>query len=167
MDAERHWRPGEALIGWVEEAVSRAKTWQLLKELPPSFQYRIAYEAELHFGPAIPALFRRGSLWLRAHQEHSDEMLIGLWLGQTVLRRAHIGANHQEPDAGPVIRGPHIHLPTTAFPNIGTRGSRSRAYAFNIPQTASLRHAIQLFSQHVKIIGTPAETRRLEETNGM
>ena len=168
MEPESHWRPDETLIDWVEEALRWPKVWELLEELPPSIQHNSAYEAELHFVPQRPDLSRRGPLWIRGRQEHGGTIFINIWLGGSVLRRAHIGNIHQDPGAGPIIRGPHIHFPTTAFSNIGTRGTRSRAYEWNVSSSLSLRDAVQSFSQHVYIIGEPDEQRRLmEEPDGL
>ena len=157
-----HWRQGERPIAWVEAAVSTTKRWGLMQELPPSRSHVTAFEADVSF--VYPShLNTRGALWLRAHEELDGQVLINLWLGNIVLRRAHIGANHQDPDNGPLVSGPHIHFPTSAFPNIAGRGSRSRAYCWDVDMTLSIRETIDLFALHTNIVFSHTEQQRLTE----
>jgi hypothetical protein len=161
MTPPSHWRIGEEYIEWVERVVDAPKIWDLLVELPPSPQHQDAYEAEVEFSTPTPDLTERGLLLMRAHREEGGAIFITLFAGNTVLRRAHIGGSHQEPDAGPLIPGPHIHYPTTVFQNIGSRHARSRAYPWSTPPFTSLREAIGLFAREVGIIGDPQEHTRL------
>ena len=156
-----HWRDGETYVDWVEKAVSAPKVWNLLEELTPSPQYGDAFEAELGFVIRSPELSARGELFLKGHQEESGSILVFLYLGSAVLRYGHVGNTHHEPDAGPLIQGPHMHYPTTMFPNIGSRRARSRASVWNISSSVTLREAIRIFARNVNIIGTPQEQRRL------
>lgn len=156
-----HWRLGEQYISWVERAVQTEKVWDLLVELPPSSQHLDAYEAEVEFVATDTELTRRGSLLLRANQEPGGAIFVTLYLGTTVLRRAHIGGNHQEPDGGPLIEGPHIHDLTSVFHSIGSRRARSRAYPWAVPAVVSLRRAIEFFVREVNIVGQPQEQTRL------
>jgi hypothetical protein len=156
-----HWRSGEQYIPWLEKAVEAVKTWRLLVELPPSTEHSDAYEADVEFVGDDPELARHESVLLRGHQEAGGQIFVTLFLGTTVLRRGHIGGNHQEPDGGQLIDGPHIHYPTSVFSNIGSRRARSRAYRWSVPDDVSLRQAIMLFAAEVNIFGQPEEQTRL------
>ena len=157
----RNWRPGEQYIQWVESAVDASKIWDLLVQLPPSSDHLDGYESEVEFAMLNAEIGRRGRLMLRGHKEIGGAIFVTLFLGNTVLRRAHIGGNHQEPDGGTLIEGPHIHYPTNIFSNIGSRRARSRAYQWSVPNDVSLRHAITLFALEVNIVGQPQEQKRL------
>ena len=164
MAARRLWRPGETGIDWIEQAFDASKSWQLLQALKPSYDYRQAYEAEVFFVPTRAELEARGSLWLRAHEEEGNNQFVSLYLGTMVVRRAHIGRGHQDPEGGQFIAGPHVHFPTTAFPNIGGKGARSRAYEWrDASPTLRLREVIRLFCLHMNIVGEPSEQQRLTE----
>ncbi len=162
LTKQAHWRVGERSIDWIEQAVDRPKSWTLLTELPPSSNHVTAFEAEVRFVTPSP-LEERGTMWLRSHEEQNGQLIVNLWQGNTVLRRAHIGANHKEPEDGPLISGPHVHFPTSAFPNISSRGSRSRAYRWDVEASLSLRLIVQLFVLHVNISSIPSEQQRLSE----
>ena len=155
------WRPGEGLIPLVENAVAAPKVWDLLVELPPSTAYLDGYEAEVEFANVDDDISRDLPLLLRGHEEVGGAIFVSLYFGNTVLRRAHIGGNHREPDGGTLIEGPHIHYPTNVFPQIGSRRARSRANLWLIPNAISLRQAIRLFAGEVNIIGQPQEQTRL------
>ena len=161
MVLPRHWRDGETYVDWVEKAVSAPKVWDLLEELSPSPRFKDAFEAEVEFVTRLPEFSTRGDLLLRGHQEESGSILVFLYMGTSVLRYGHVGDNHQDPDAGPLIEGPHMHYPTSVFTNIGSRGPRSRALPWRVSPTISLRGAIERFAKDVNIIGTPQEQRRL------
>ena len=163
MRSSAHWRPDERLIDWVEETVSSPKIMGPLREELLSMGIVTALEAEVSFVDSNP-LASRGPMTLRAHEEYDGQMIITLWIGNTVIRRAHLGANHREPDAGPIIYGPHIHFPTSAFANIGSRGSRSRAREWDIdPSSLTLRDVIQLFAAHVNIQESSERHREIME----
>ena len=69
-------------------------------------------------------------------------------------RKTELGANRREPNAGHLIRGPHVHFPTSAFSNISGRG-RSRAYAWEVDTMLPLNEVARLFARHVNIVGNP------------
>ena len=161
MALPRHWRDGETYVDWVKKAVFAPKVWDFLKELTPSPQYVDAFEAEVGFVTRSSELSARGELFLRGHQEESGSILVFLYMGSSVLRYGHVGDSHLEPDAGPLIEGPHMHYRTTKFPNIGSRRARSRASVWNISSSVTLREAIRIFARNVNIIGTPQEQQRL------
>lgn len=156
-----HWRPDETTVSWVEQSVRVPKYWTMLEELPPSTAHVDAYEAEVAFIGRYRDLERHGDLFLRGHQEEGGTIIISFLLGATVLRRAHIGGGHQDPDAGPYIPGPHIHFPTTAFPIISGRRARSRVHPWSVPDMISLREAVFQFAAYLNILGVPAERQRL------
>ena len=161
MSFPSHWRKGEKYVDWVEMAVSAPKVWDLLKELTPSPQYVDAFEAEVEFVTRSPELSARGELFLKGHQEESGSIFVFLYMGSSVLRYGHVGDSHLEPDAGPLIEGPHMHYPTSMFANIGSRGARSRAAPWRVSPTTSLRTAIEGFAKAVNILGRPQEQQRL------
>ena len=150
MNRRGHWRRGERLIERVEESVRLPKEWRSLEELPPPSGCVAAFESELAFIERTP-LSARGDLTLRGHEEFDGQVIINLWQGNVVLRRAHLGANHREPNAGPLIRGPHVHFPTSAFSNISGRG-RSRAYEWEVDTMLQLKEVARLFARHVNIV---------------
>ena len=167
MQQQPHWRPGERPIESIEQAVAWAKAWVYLQEQPPSRFYVSALEVELVFILPDQRLASAGTLWLRGHEEQDGQIFVSLWLGSAVIRRAHLNANHREPDAGPITHGTHIHFPTSVFREIGRRG-RSRAYPWDVPDATSLRDAVRLFAQHLNVISSPDEQRRLlENSNGL
>jgi hypothetical protein len=145
-----YWREGESLIDWVEEVFNATKVCGFLEELPPSPGYERAYEAEICFLPERSDLSGRGHLWLRAHQEIGGVIIVTLFLGRMVIRRAHIGGGYQEPTGGPFIEGPHIHYSTAVFSDISGRG-RSRSYEWDVPHSMSLHATIEMFLQHMNI----------------
>ena len=147
------WRRDERLIDWMEESVRLQKEWRSFKHLPPPMGCVAAFESQVAYAERNP-LSARGNLTLRGHEELDGQTIINLWQGNIVLRRAHLGANHREPDAGRVIRGPHIHFPTSAFPNISGRG-RSRAYEWKVDTMLPLIEVAALFASHVNIVGNP------------
>lgn len=159
MNRRGHWRRGERLIEWVEESVRLSKEWRSLEESPPPSGCVAAFESELAFMERTP-LSARGDLRLRGHEELDGQVIINLWQGNVVLRRAHLGANHREPNAGPLIRGPHVHFPTSAFSNISGRG-RSRAYEWEVDTMLPLREVARLFARHVNIVENPDIQKRL------
>ena len=153
VERREHWRRGERLIEWMEESVRLRKEWMSFEYLPPPSGCVAAFESEVAYMERNP-LSARGNLTLRGHEEIDGQAIINLWQGDIVLRRAHLGANHRETDAGRLIRGPHIHFPTSAFPNISGRG-RSRAYAWEVDAMLPLMEVALLFANHVNIVGNP------------
>ena len=158
MNRRGHWRRGESLIEWVEESVRLRKAWRSLEELPPPSGCVVAFESELAFIARTP-LSARGDLRLRGHEELDGQVIINLWQGNVVLRRAHLGDNRREPNAGHLIRGPHVHFPTSAFSNISGRG-RSRAYAWEVGTMLPLNEVARLFARHVNAVGNPDILKR-------
>ena len=157
-DPEPHWRDGERLIAWVESVCRVPKVWQSLRAIRPSSAYLEAWEAQVHFLEQPPRLQKYEPLWLRAHQEQSGVMIMTLTVdgGKQVLRRGHIGGEHQEADGGPFLNGPHVHYPTSIYGEIGNRG-RSRAYMWSIDPDVSLREAVLCFADEMRIGGLTDE----------
>ena len=160
VQRQSHWRDGEEPIAAVERAVAAEKRWGSLRQLPPSSQFDDAYEAELNFSAPDVEEEREGPLALHAHRESKGVTIIRLTLGGVLLRRAHIGGVHQEPDEGPVYYGPHIHFPTTGFGVIAGRRARSRIYGWDVPETISLWDAVAAFATQINLVGDPVELQR-------
>ena len=162
----RHWRDGENLIKWVEDVCRAPKIWYFLNALNPSSQYVEAWEAQVHIITQNRRLQRREPLWLRGHREEDGTCIITLFAegGRHVLRRGHIDGGHQEPDAGSIVDGPHVHFPTSVFREIASRG-RSRVYPWKIDPSVSLREAILCFAHVLNITGQPEERPLLLEEN--
>lgn len=161
VQRQDHWRAGEGPQPLVERAVAAEKGWGVLHQLPPSTELADAYEAELHLGEPDTELERMGSFFLQAHQEHNGAIFIRLWHGERLLRRAHIGGGHQEPDHGPYFPGPHIHFPTTVFRVIDSRRAGTRVYDWSVPESISLRDAITGFAVEIDLVGEPVERKKL------
>ena len=96
-------------------------------------------------------------LLLKAHREDDGTMIQVLSQGNQVLRRGHIGGYHANP--GPhldVIKGPHIHYPTTRFHDLRGRG-RSHAHVWDIVLEVTLREALDRFCAYLNIVGPVEE----------
>lgn len=135
----------------VEDAVASEKVWVDLERLTPIGEQTESYRARLDLKTPDSRMERRGSFLLEAHQEEDLQIIIRLWQGSKLLRRAHIGKIHQEPDGGPVSSGPHIHFPTTVFGEINSRRSRTRIYDWSVPEGISLRNALALFALEINL----------------
>lgn len=153
------WRYGEQLVPLFERAVAAPKTWDSLQLIVPFGLEDASLQAELRLVHPERELERAGRMRVTGHSEREGELLVRLWLGERLLRRGHIGSGHEEPGSGVFISGPHIHYPTTAFLNIDSRRSRSRVYAWEISQAASLQEAMVSFARHVNVVGDVPEIR--------
>ena len=160
VERQRHWRTGERPQPDVERAVAAEKRWGPLQQLPPSGDFTDAYESELRLAEPDEALERGGAFVLRAQEESRGTIIIRLWQGGKLLRRAHIGGVHQEPDGGPVYYGPHIHFPTTVFHAFDSRRARSRIYVWDVPDSISLWGAMTAFASHINLVWDPEEQQR-------
>ena len=160
VQRQSHWRDGEEPIAAVEWAVAAKKEWGMLHQLPPSSEFVDAYDAELQLSEADAELEAGGSFLLKGHLERDGTIIIGLWYGETLLRRAHIGGVHQEPDNGPVYYVPHVHFPTTVFRVIEGRRARSRIYSRSVPDFSSLWDAMRAFAAEINLTGDPTEQQR-------
>ena len=146
-----HWRDDEEPDPVVENSVAAEKVWGVFERLNPIGEQTESYRAQLYLKTPDRQVERRGSFLLEAHQERDLQIIIRLRQGNRLLRRAHIGKVHQEPDGGPVSPGPHIHFPTTVFGEINGRRARSRIYDWNVPEGISLSDAIALFSLEINL----------------
>ena len=135
----------------VEDAVAAEKVWGVLERFTPVGDQTESYRAWLRLKSPDNRMERRGGFLLEAHQEKDLQIIIRLWQDNKLLRRAHIGKIHQEPDGGPVSSGPHIHFPTTVFGEINGRRARSRIYDWSVPEGISLGDAIALFSLEINL----------------
>ena len=160
IQRQDHWRNGEEPQPHVERAVAAVKRWGPLRQLPPSSNFANAYEAELLLTNPVDQGESEELFILRAQEEAKGIIIIRLWQGGKLLRRAHIGGVHQEPDGGPVSYGPHIHFPTTIFSVIDSRRARSRIYEWEVPDFISLWDAMTAFAPHINLIGEPVEQQR-------
>ena len=146
-----HWRDGEEPDSLVEDAVAAEKSWGALESIAPVGEQSESYRAQLHLKTPDRRMERRGAFLLEAHQEKDLQIIIRLWQGNKLLRRAHIGKGHGEPDDGPVFSGPHIHFPTTVFAEIDGRRARTRVYGWSIPEGISFMEAIALFASEINL----------------
>ena len=160
VQRQNHWRSGEETQTAVERAVAAEKRWGVLHQLPSSTEFADAYESELRLAEPNDEIEREGSFLVRAYQELRGAIIIRLWHGDRLLRRAHIGGPHQEPDNGPLFSGPHIHFPTTVFSVIDSRSARTRVYNWNVPESISLRDAVTVFAAEINLVGDPVEQQR-------
>ena len=128
--------------------------------MPPSGDFADAFEADLFLAEPDEAIEREGSFLLLAHEEPGVVIIIKLWHGRRLLRRAHIGSPHQEPDNGPVSYGPHIHFPTTVFREIDSRRARSRVYDWEVPASISLWDAMAAFASQINLAAVAVEQQR-------
>ena len=148
----------------MERAVAARKAWGVVHQLPPSSYFVDAYEAGLFFVDDLEDVQSNGPLLLRAHEEIKGTIIIRLTQGDLLLRRAHIGGIHQEPDDGPVFYGPHVHFPTTVFGSIEGRRARSRIYGWDVPESIPLWDAVMAFADEINLVGYPTvQQRRLPE----
>lgn len=160
VQRQAHWRVGEEPQLAVERAVAAEKTWGTVRQLAPSSEFVDAYEAELHLSEPAEDLDRVGTFSIRAHQEQDGTIIIRLWHGGKLLRRAHIGRGHQEPDNGPFFQGAHIHFPTTIFQNMEGRRARTRVYGWSVSSSISLWDALVTFAAEINLVGTPVTQQR-------
>jgi hypothetical protein len=160
VERQDHWRAGEEPQPDVERAVAAEKRLGPLRQLPPSGDSTDAYESELLLAEPDKAMERDGAFVLRTQEESRGIIIIRLWQGGKLLRRAHIGGVHQEPDGGPVSYGPHIHFPTTVFHTFDSRRARSRIYDWDVPDSISLWDAMIAFASHINLVGDPEEQQR-------
>ena len=157
VERQTHWREDEEPLAAVERAVAAEKKWGTLHHLPPSSEFSDVYEAGLFLTNPDGETDREGAFVLQAHQEPEGTIIIRLLQGGKLLRRAHIGGVHQEPDRGPVFYGPHSHFPTTVFRVIEGRRARTRIYSWDVRETISLWDAIMAFATEINLVGKPAE----------
>ena len=157
---QEHWREGEEPQPAVEQVVAAEKLWGPVRQLALSDEYDDAYEAELYFVHAMDRVELEGPLVLHAHRESKGVIIVRLSHGGRLLRRGHIGGVHQEPDAGPVFYGPHIHFPTTVFSVIDGRKARSRIYNWNVTDSLSLWDAMMAFAAQINPVGEPVQQQR-------
>ena len=160
VQRQSHWRQGEEPQQSVERAVVAQKTWGPLLQLPPSNSFVDAYESDLSLANSDAQIEKGGSFFLRAHLEADGTIIIALWQGQQMIRRAHIGQGHREPDNGPYVAGPHIHFPTSIFKVIEGRKARTRVYNWSVSSSASLWDAMIAFAAEINLVGTPVQQRR-------
>jgi len=160
VQRQSHWRPGEEPQQSVERAVAAQKRWGELIQLPPSNSFVDAYESNLSLVNSDEQIEKGGSLFLRAHLESDGTIIIALWQGQKMIRRAHIGQGHREPDNGPFVPGPHIHFPTSVFQTIEGRKARTRVYNWNVSLSVSLFDAMMSFAPEINLVGVPVVQQR-------
>ena len=152
------WRSDETLIAMVEQVCKARKALHSLSALAPSDGWEEAWEGQVHF---LDDSTSRESLWLRAHREQDGTIILVLSMGTQVIRRGHIGGNHMNPGGRgrDLIKGPHIHFPTSVFRDL--RRGRSRAHEWPIDHSVSLREALSSFADALNILGPVEEKRPL------